>query len=53
MGSVTYKWVLAHGRGWPYAGKGLWVLSSRELELPDGEDVNMHIAARPAPGPDR
>jgi dihydrofolate reductase len=43
MGSVTYEWVLAHGRGWPYAGKPTWVLSTRELERPDGEDVDVRI----------
>jgi dihydrofolate reductase len=43
MGSTTYEWVLAHGRGWPYGGKPTWVLSSRELEVPDGEDVDVRI----------
>ena len=43
MGSVTYEWVLAHGRAWPYAGKPTWVLSSRELERPEGEDVDVRI----------
>src|SRR5262249_4516647 len=44
MGSTTYEWVLAHARGWPYAGKPTWVLSSRRLDLPDGEDVDVLIA---------
>ena len=46
MGSATYGWILDHldvaGEGrWPYRGKPCWVLSSRELDLPelDGEDV--------------
>ena len=43
MGSTTYEWVLAHGRGWAYAGKPTWVLSSRELELPEGENVDVRI----------
>ena len=43
MGSVTYEWVLAHGRGWPYAGKPTWVLSTRELERPEGEGVDVRI----------
>lgn len=43
MGSVTYEWVLGHGRGWPYAGKPTWVLSTRELERPEGEDVDVRI----------
>ena len=44
MGSVTYEWVLAHGGGWPYAGKPAWVLSSRELARPEGEGVDVRIA---------
>ena len=43
MGSVTYEWVLAHGGGWPYAGKPTWVLSSRELAGAEGEDVDVRI----------
>lgn len=38
-GSVTYEFVLGHtpsGAKWPYSGKPYWVLSSRELALPDG-----------------
>jgi dihydrofolate reductase len=38
-GSVTYEWVLAHAGDWPYPGKPYWVLSSRELPVPDGQDV--------------
>ena len=44
MGSVTYEWVLAHGSAWPYAGKPTWVLSSRELKRPQGDDVDLRIA---------
>jgi dihydrofolate reductase len=43
MGSVTYEWVLAHGGGWPYAGKPTWVLSKRELKRPEGEGVDVRI----------
>lgn len=43
MGSTTYEWVLAHSRGWPYAGKPTWVLSSRKLERPEGEDIDVRI----------
>ena len=43
MGSVTYEWVLAHGRGWPYSGKPAWVLSRRQLEQPEGEDVDVRV----------
>ena len=46
-GSVTYEFVLDHldevGGEWPYAGKPTWVLSSRELPKPDGEDVDVRI----------
>src|SRR6185503_19380774 len=39
MGSTTYEWVLVHGGEWPYAGRPSWVLSARELERPQGEEV--------------
>jgi dihydrofolate reductase len=34
--------VLEHGGDWPYAGKPYWVLSSRELPVPDGQDVRFN-----------
>jgi dihydrofolate reductase len=43
-GSTTYEFVFDHvgeGGNWPYAGKPYWVLSSRELGTPDGEDVRI------------
>jgi dihydrofolate reductase len=44
-GSVTYEWILGHmertGAGWIYPGKPCWVLSSRELPVPEGEDVRI------------
>jgi dihydrofolate reductase len=47
MGSVTYEWVLGHlertGGDWMYAGKPTWVLSSRELPAPEGEDVDVRV----------
>jgi len=48
-GSATYEWILDHvdvagGGGWPYAGKPFWVLSSRELPVPEGEGVDVRIA---------
>jgi len=48
MGSATYEWVLDHldvagGGGWPYAGKPCWVLSSRELRLPEGEGADVRV----------
>ena len=50
MGSVTYEWILDHldvagGGQWPYRGKPTWILSSRELRLPEGEGVDVRIAA--------
>ena len=43
MGSVTYEWVLEHVGRWPYAGKPTWVLSTRELESPEGEGVEVRL----------
>ena len=48
MGSVTYEWILDHldvagGGGWPYRGKPCWVLSSRQLRLPEGDGVDVRI----------
>lgn len=47
-GSATYEWILDHldvaGAGeWPYRGKPCWVLSSRELRVPEGEGVDIRI----------
>jgi dihydrofolate reductase len=44
MGSVTYEFVLAELDEWPYAGKPTWVLTSRELRTPEGEDVDVRFA---------
>ena len=48
MGSATYEWILDHldvagGGQWPYRGKPCWVLSSRELRLPEGEGMDVRI----------
>jgi dihydrofolate reductase len=49
-GSVTYEFVLDHldragaGGEWPYKGKPCWVLSSRDLSIPDSEGVDVRIA---------
>lgn len=41
-GSATYEFVLRHGSEWPYGSKPYWVLSSRDLALPDdGGDVRV------------
>lgn len=52
MGSATYEWILDHldvagGNEWPYKGKPTWVLSSRELRLPEGDGVDVRIADAP------
>jgi dihydrofolate reductase len=45
-GSATYEFVLDHlgeGGEWPYAGKPYWVLSSRDLPVPEGEAVDVRV----------
>jgi dihydrofolate reductase len=49
MGSVTYEFVLAHLDEWPYAGKPAWVLSTRELPLPKGDDVDVRVVDATVP----
>ena len=43
-GSVTYEWVVDRISEWPYPGKPCWVLTSRDLPKPDGEDVDVRFA---------
>jgi dihydrofolate reductase len=43
MGSVTYEFILALGGGWLYEGKPTWVLSTRNLPLPEGDAVDVRI----------
>jgi dihydrofolate reductase len=46
-GAITYEFVLDHlaeDGEWPYAGKPWWVLSSRELPVPEREGVDVRIA---------
>ena len=43
MGSVTYGWVLDNVERWPYAGKPTWVLSSRRLGDPPGDDADVRV----------
>jgi dihydrofolate reductase len=50
MGSATYEFVLDEVSEWPYAGKPVWILSSRDLPRPAGEDVDVRIG--PARVPD-
>ena len=52
MGSATYEWILDHldaagGGEWPYRGEPCWVLSSRELPVPEGEEVDVRVADAP------
>lgn len=43
-GSTTYEFVINEVSEWPYAGKPCWILTSRELPKPDGEDVDVRFA---------
>jgi len=46
-GATTYEFVLDHladGGEWPYKGKPYWILSSRDLPVPEGEEVDVRIA---------
>jgi dihydrofolate reductase len=43
-GAITYEWVLEHVDEWPYKGKPCWVLSSRDLSVPEGEGVDVRFA---------
>jgi len=45
MGSATYEFVLDEVESWPYAGKPAWVLTTRELPLPEGDDVDARLTA--------
>jgi dihydrofolate reductase len=45
-GSATYEFILDHlseERGWAYPGKPYWVLSSRDLPVPDGDGIDVRI----------
>ena len=47
-GAITYEFVLDHlaeDGEWPYKGRPYWVLSSRELPVPEGEDVDVRIVS--------
>jgi dihydrofolate reductase len=45
-GSHTYEWVLDHVDEWPYRGKPTWVLSSRDLPKPEGDDIDVRVLNR-------
>jgi dihydrofolate reductase len=45
-GATTYEFVLDHlaeDDEWPYKGKPCWVLSSRDLPVPKGDEVDVRI----------
>jgi dihydrofolate reductase len=49
-GSTTYEFVLDHmddDNSWPYKGKPCWVLSSRDLRMPEGEGSDVRLANAP------
>jgi dihydrofolate reductase len=51
-GSVTYEFILGHmaeGDEWPYKGKPCWILSSRDLPVPDGDGVDVRIVDAKVP----
>jgi dihydrofolate reductase len=43
-GSTTYEWVLNQVEEWPYPDKPFWVLTSRELPVPEGQGVDVRFA---------
>jgi dihydrofolate reductase len=47
MGSLTYEFILNHegkGERWPYAGKPVWVLTSRDLARHGDADADIRFA---------
>jgi dihydrofolate reductase len=45
-GSTTYEFVLGHmdeDDDWPYKGKPYWVLSSRDLPVPEADQVDVRV----------
>lgn len=51
-GSVTYEFILEHMKGggdWPYAGKPCWVLSTRDLPVPEAEGADVRIVRGEVP----
>ncbi len=46
-GSTTYEFVVDHlsdDNEWPYKAKPYWVLSSREVRVPEGEGIDVRVA---------
>jgi dihydrofolate reductase len=45
-GATTYEFILGHftdASDWPYKGKPCWILSSRDLPVPEAEGVDVRI----------
>jgi dihydrofolate reductase len=49
MGSVTYEWLRAEIEQWPYPGKPVWVLSSRDLPAFEGDGVDVRVVDAKVP----
>lgn len=52
MGSATYEFILDEpslAGEWPFKGKPAWVLTSRDLPVPDGDGVDIRMAAAEVP----
>jgi dihydrofolate reductase len=49
MGSTTYEFVLDELDEWPYKGKPTWVLSTRDLPRPEGEEADVRIVNAKVP----
>jgi dihydrofolate reductase len=50
MGSATYEFVLGTvegGGSWPYQGKPCWILTSRDLPVPPGDEVDVRFYSGP------
>lgn len=43
-GSATYEFVINEVTDWPYSGKPCWVLTSRDLPMPEGDGVDIRFA---------
>jgi dihydrofolate reductase len=48
VGARTYEYVLREGQGWPYGQRPTWVLTHRDLPVPEGADVRMGALDAPA-----
>jgi dihydrofolate reductase len=44
MGSTTYEWIVRELPDWPYAGKPVWVLTTRDLPPPGTAEADVRMA---------